>query len=88
MHQDARDPTEGWGLLPQPDATNKDPVPGLLCQPPSTVSILTEHSEELGEFIEMKGASMPGSSPGGSREFEAGMESVKRDLFIRDIKRD
>uniref|UniRef100_A0A452DMJ6 SH3 domain-containing protein n=1 Tax=Capra hircus TaxID=9925 RepID=A0A452DMJ6_CAPHI len=45
MHQDARDPTE-------------DPVPGLLCQPPSTVSILTEHSEELGEFIEMKGASI------------------------------
>ena len=81
MHQDARDPTEGWGLLPQPDATNKDPVPGLLCQPPSTVSILTEHSEELGEFIEMKGASMPGSSPGGSREFEGWTELAKRDLF-------
>ena len=60
MHQDARDPTEGWGLLPQPDATNEDPVPGILCQPLFTVSVLMEHSEELGEFIEMKGASSPG----------------------------
>lgn len=60
MHQDARDPTEGWGLLPQLDATNEDPVPGVLCQPLFTVSILMEHSEELGEFIEMKGASSPG----------------------------
>ncbi|CAI9180713.1 unnamed protein product [Rangifer tarandus platyrhynchus] len=41
-------------------ATNEDPVPGILCQPPSTVSVLTEHSEELREFMEMKGASSPG----------------------------
>ncbi|EPY86944.1 hypothetical protein CB1_000287005 [Camelus ferus] len=27
---------------------------------PSAVSVLTEHSEELGEFMEMKGASSPG----------------------------
>ena len=26
--------------------------------------------------------------PGGSREFEAGTKSARRDLFIRDIKRD
>ena len=47
MHQNARDPAEDQGLLPKPDATNEDPVPGILCQPPSTVSVLTEHSEEL-----------------------------------------
>ena len=60
MHQDARDPTEGRGLLPQPDATNEDPVPGILCQPLFTVSVLMEHSEELGEFMELKGASSLG----------------------------
>ena len=36
----------------------------------------------------MKTGQLLGSSPGGSREFEAGMESARRDLFIRDIKRD
>ena len=41
-------------------ATNEYPVPGILCQPPATVSILTEHSEELWEFMEMKGASSLG----------------------------
>lgn len=32
--QDAGGPAEGRGLLPQPDAADEDPVPGVLCQPP------------------------------------------------------
>ena len=34
----------------------------------------------------IEGRRMPGSSPGGSREFEAGMESVRKNLFIWKYK--